>query len=397
MTGVHILRRAKVDGVWRWATLGRIPRGTEVRWVVRWRPAGRDRVRHGGTFTTRTAAEARARWIETELAAGRWPDLTILEPVPAETITSLAVLAAYVEARRRRVGAARLKQFGQVRAHLAAGPLGTADADTLTTTRCQAWVDDLPLAHESVRMHLGVLRAAWRHHGATPNPWAAVHPPTRADRGEVSAPRWLEWQAINDGSPRRHRAVLITLEGTGLRVGELEAMTWGDVDLAAGALIVRSGKTASARRRVPISAAARDAIQAQCPLEDRDPDAPVFAALRVSTLRGVMRRACVRAGIPAYSPHDLRHRFASRLVAAGVPLPLAVEIFGHANPVVFLRTYAHVLTDEPAARLAELRADVAALYGLDGTQGVHGDDRVMPDHLTGTSWAGNSPANPGVS
>lgn len=67
------------------------------------------------------------------------------------------------------------------------------------------------------------------------------------------------------------------------------------------------------------------------------------------------------------------------------------------NPVVFLRTYAHVLTDEPAARLAELRADVAALYGLDGTQGVHGDDRVMPDHLTGTSWAGDSPATQGFS
>lgn len=40
---------------------------------------------------------------------------------------------------------------------------------------------------------------------------------------------------------------------------------------------------------------------------------------------------------------------------------------------ILRRTYAHVLTDEPAARLAELRGDVAALYGLDGAQGVHGD------------------------
>ena len=39
-------------------------------------------------------------------------------------------------------------------------------------------------------------------------------------------------------------------------------------------------------------------------------------------LRLVMTRACKLAGIRAYSPRDLRHRYIALLVMAGVPLPV---------------------------------------------------------------------------
>jgi integrase len=409
---VNILRRAKIDGRWQWVTRGRIPRGVEVRWHVRFRPGGRGPTHNAGTFRTRAEAEERAAWVARELAAGRFPDLTVNPPTPPAPEptgpTALDVLDAYTRWRSRKVGAARRNTFHQTRAHLAASPLAGQLADQVTAHAGQDWVDDLTeptvtddgavrpgLAPKSIQMHLGVLRAAWRRAAIHPNPWADVIPPRREhDDDDVRAPRWDEWNAILGGVPRRHVDTVIVLEATGLRIGELERLTWGAVDFAGAAITVRAGKTKSARRRVPLPDAAADAVARQTPLEDRDPDAPVFAHLRSQTVRGAIARACTRAGIPGYSPHSLRHRYASRLVAARVPLPLAVEIFGHANPTVFLNTYSHVLIDEPAWRLTELRRDVARLYGMD--EDLHGVAPVSSHSTEPSPTNEKSPAHGGA-
>jgi integrase len=44
-----------------------------------------------------------------------------------------------------------------------------------------------------------------------------------------------------------------------------------------------------------------------------------------------MERACRAAGIPHYHPHDLRHRYISLLVAAGLPIPLVQRVVGHSR------------------------------------------------------------------
>lgn len=237
---VNILRRAKIDGHWRWMTRGRIPRGTEVRWHVRFRPGGRGPTHNAGTFRTRAEAEERAAWVHRELAAGRYPDLTIIkpeapEPEPAGP-TALDVLDAYTTWRGRRVGASRRNTFTQTRAHLAASPLAAVPAEEVTADTGQDWVDDLTeptatddgtvrpgLAPKTVQMHLGVLRAAWRRAAIHPNPWADVAPPRREHDDDVRAPRWDEWNSILDGVPRRHRDTVTVIEATGLRIGELAA------------------------------------------------------------------------------------------------------------------------------------------------------------------------------
>lgn len=80
-----------------------------------------------------------------------------------------------------------------------------------------------------------------------------------------------------------------------------------------------------------------------------------------------MRLACEKAGIPQYTPHDLRHRYTSLLVMGGVPAPLVGRIVGHRRVSVTLDTYSHVLMDEPSGRLAELRA---AAYRVPGAAPV---------------------------
>jgi integrase len=49
-------------------------------------------------------------------------------------------------------------------------------------------------------------------------------------------------------------------------------------------------------------------LAATCAPEDRLSDQPVFPQASEDGLRNAMQRACRAAGIPVYSPHDLRHR-----------------------------------------------------------------------------------------
>jgi hypothetical protein len=59
----------------------------------------------------------------------------------------------------------------------------------------------------------------------------------------------------------------------------------------------------------------------------------------------VIRRACVAAGVPAFSPHDLRHREISLLHLAGVPWATIQHVCQRGLGVT-ANTYSHVLTDE---------------------------------------------------
>jgi integrase len=59
-----------------------------------------------------------------------------------------------------------------------------------------------------------------------------------------------------------------------------------------------------------------------------------------------MGRACQAAGIPRYSPHDLRHRRASIWHREGVPMREIAARVGHARTSLTMDTYSHVLLSE---------------------------------------------------
>lgn len=79
------------------------------------------------------------------------------------------------------------------------------------------------------------------------------------------------------------------------------------------------------------------------PPDDRTPERRVFPGAAPDTLRVVMRRACQAAGIAIYSPHGLRHHYASVQVARGVPLPMLAAHLGHAKKTMTLDTYSQVI------------------------------------------------------
>ncbi len=68
-----------------------------------------------------------------------------------------------------------------------------------------------------------------------------------------------------------------------------------------------------------------------------------------------------RAGLPGVRLHDLRHFVATRMLAAGVPVPTVSGRLGHANSATTLNVYSHFLeaSDREAAEALGQLLDVS--------------------------------------
>ena len=332
------------------------PRGKR-RFVVQYRLGGRDsRTRHGGSFGTLREAEMRLQWISGELAAGRVPDLGMNRaPIAVETFRVLAdrYLDTRIDATEN-----TLKTYRQAFKHL--GKLEHVDPHTVTLADVQEWVSGLSLAPASVRKYLDALRQVLDFAGVEPNPARSqrLRLP-RADSEEVNPPTFQHVAALLDAITPKYRRHVELLNWTGLRVGELQALTWGDLDFPGHRLRVARGRTkgrTAGRRMIPLPSDLLADLASLVPLEDRDLDAPVFPGLSDDGLRNAMSRACKLAGVPAFGPHDLRHRYISLLVLAGVPASVVKGFVGHARASMTLDVYSHVLLDEPQWSLTARRA-----------------------------------------
>jgi integrase len=174
--------------------------------------------------------------------------------------------------------------------------------------------------------------------------------------------------------PTKYHAVTRLGLMTGLRMGELRALLWKDVDLGPKpSLTVLRGKS-QRTEHVPLNSDAVTVLRTveHVPLNS-DPertDPRVFPALP-SHLSELFKWYAIKAKLQDVTFHTLRHTFCSRLVQAGVPLRMVQVLARHSNIEVTER-YAHVgdsHTREAVERLSEYEAEARkALEKV--TQGV---------------------------
>ena len=185
-----------------------------------------------------------------------------------------------------------------------------------------------------MRKSLNVLQRALDHAGLEPNPARdrRIRLPKQR-RVQITPPPTEHVEAVVRALPARYRLPVLALYATSVRIGELVALTWDDVDDPGGRWRIRpeNSKTGMARWVDPVDPDVHAAVCALCPREDRRPDQQVFPELDDARLRTAITRRCAATGVPRWSPHELRHRRISLLVLRGVPIPRVSALVGHAR------------------------------------------------------------------
>ncbi len=226
-----------------------------------------------------------------------------------------------------------------------------------------------PMAAKSVNNGLTVLRrmlSIARKRGLIATvpemDWFRAPPP------EVSFLTFEDADRLLAVAPQAWRTMFLLALRTGLRLGELLALRWSDVDLDAGRIHVRRnvvrgivGTPKSGRARlVPLSDDARAALvahqHANGPLVFCEPNGQMMSAKRAG---GAIDSAFKKAALPNTGWHVLRHSFASQLVMRGVSLKAVQELLGHSTIQMTMR-YAHLAPDvvrDAVQRLDRARAD----------------------------------------
>jgi len=175
-------------------------------------------------------------------------------------------------------------------------------------------------------------------------------------------------QTTQQHAPTYYTLFLLALH-TGLRSGEIAGLQWKDIDWNGKYLKVRRAivrrrlttvKTRHGRRRVDLSddligtlADLRKKMQEEC-LKKGSNTIPewVFANryggwvemsnVKQKNFKNVLRKA----GLRSLRFHDLRHSFASLLLANGAPITYVSNQLGHANSQITLKVYAHWIPDQ---------------------------------------------------
>jgi integrase len=149
--------------------------------------------------------------------------------------------------------------------------------------------------------------------------------------------------------------VLISLH-TGMRRGELFALTWGSVDLDIGRITVHSATAKSGTtRHLPLNSEAL-AVLRGWRHQAIDENGLVFPGKNGAGFNNVRRSwegVLAAAKITRFRWHDLRHSFASKLVMAAVDLNTVRELLGHSDYKMTLR-YSHLAPEHKAAAVAKL-------------------------------------------
>lgn len=153
------------------------------------------------------------------------------------------------------------------------------------------------------------------------------------------------------------RTIVMLATMTGLRIGEILALRWGRINLAAGTLRVEetcylgrfgTPKTKASRRELPLPSAVVQALLTHRSRSSGTSDgALVFCTSNGTPLasnnlrKRQLRPACLRAGLAPINWHTLRHTHGTLLHEQGTPLRVAQAQLGHSHMATTLEVYTH--------------------------------------------------------
>lgn len=174
-------------------------------------------------------------------------------------------------------------------------------------------------------------------------------------------------QSVLNGKKDKMYGILLCLY-SGLRIGELIALQWSDIDFVKGiltvskschdgqdGLIIDEPKTANSRRLIPLP---KQLLPILKDIKKKSNSPFVVSAngssVSVRSYQRSFELLLKRLNIPHKGFHSLRHTFATRALECGMDVKTLSEILGHKNPTVTLNRYAHSLMEHKADMMNRL-------------------------------------------
>jgi integrase len=243
-----------------------------------------------------------------------------------------------------------------------------------------------PTRATAMRLLDRAMRGAVRDGLLASNPFHDIERPARPDREVQLLAEDQLGRLLDFAHEHQDAALLETAAGTGLRVGELLALSWHDVDVERGTVEVRHTlvrvdgrlvrqrpKTRASRRKIGLPRRALEALREHHERQGVKGllDAAVFCTRtgRFQYAHRIQRtfvRLVGKAGLPRVTFHSIRHTHISLLLSKGMSIRAVATRAGHKNPSITLNTYGHVMPNDDAVLVEALDGLFAAGKGPEG-------------------------------
>ena len=246
------------------------------------------------------------------------------------------------------------------------------DAEEVTAQGIQAFLADLGkqgFARRSVQMHRDILNMVFNNaiveYGIRFNPCGAVTVPKNLPKKKRELPSDDAIRAVKAGGDQPFGLFALVCLYAGLRRGEALALTYEDIDRAAGLIHVTKAvefignnphikppKTDAGIRDVPLLDPLAVAIpdRKEGLLFPRDDGQP----LTKTQYRKRWEKYCESIGYDI-TAHQLRHGYATILYEAGIPDKDAQELLGHSSIAVTRDVYTHIRQSQKDATVKKLK------------------------------------------
>jgi integrase len=337
-------------------------------------PAWHRRSRPPEGYVTRAQAEARLQ----EILAGRDPAVPVEAPPDSEATFGMAAAEwmRYVEHDRKRRPSTVLDYKREIRRNLLPAFGANTPLSSIRTADIDAYREQLVaegrLGARTINKRLAQLHAIFRRaqrvYGLASNPVAGAERQPYRRSGDFSVLEPQEVELLAASASNDQDAVIFTVAAfSGLRLGELRALRWGDVDWLLRLIHVRRSYVEGSEsvpksgrvRSVPLvdqAARALDRLSRRERWTEEDDLVfvnPVGGVIEDSALRRRFYASLDRAGLERIRFHDLRHTFGTIAVQA-FPLSDVKAYMGHADIQTTMIYVHHVPRHDAADRLTEL-------------------------------------------
>lgn len=260
--------------------------------------------------------------------------------------------------------------------------LGDFDMGALTAKEMYSFSGELKkrgLSSSTVNSIITVLKSSWRAAiamGIVKEPIVdvIVRPPLvwkKTECFDLSEQRKIESYILKSNN-RRLFGILLALY-TGLRIGELLALTWEDIDFRRGTVsvtkschdswqdhryvkVLEGTKTRSSERTIPLPKQLLSLLK-----EWKKTSKGKFVVVgkseygaQIRSYQRTFEDLLKKLKIGHRGFHALRHTFATRALEVGMDVKALSEILGHKNPTITLRRYAHSMMEHKAAMMNKI-------------------------------------------